>query len=365
MEMSGTSLIHNNYEGMTADLFQRIPPLPTVDIDGVQAATLEAMLRVRQGLVSMSGNSEIGQSQPVGAAYKGAMDGVYVNDGWTGNSVINDGGRGTPTRVTSDNGWDALYDLGQKLDFPLLSHDWREPDGSRIVNSNTGNWYSHEDYFSQVLLADPVIPDDGIFEGNLNINARNSPSIYWNATTDEYLTGAAADAATPGTNDDYLQYNASNKVLRMNGQIRVNGDLSFTGQGNDRTIHYTGRAAFLAYGDVNIDANLLACNNGNPTNIVNSFPQNNIIGVMASQNMMVGGSAQLNIMGAFYAQGTVSSQRQSNILGSFVANYFDMGTNVPSIFQVPTMADNLPYGMIGNYPLLSMSQVSWREIGIS
>jgi hypothetical protein len=50
------------------------------------------------------------------------------------------------------------------------------------------------------------------------------------------------------------------------------------------------------------------------------------------------------------------------VAGTFVSNYFDMGTNVPSIFQVPTLADNLPLGMIGNYPIMSMTRVSWREL---
>jgi hypothetical protein len=40
-----------------------------------------------------------------------------------------------------------------------------------------------------------------------------------------------------------------------------------------------------------------------------------------------------------------------------------MGTNVPEIYQVPSLADNLPLGMIGAYPILVYSQVSWRELG--
>ncbi len=87
-------------------------------------------------------------------------------------------------------------------------------------------------------------------------------------------------------------------------------------------------------------------------------------GVMAGGNMVVGSTAQLTLMGAFYAQGTVSTCKQSNIAGTFVGTYFDMGTNVPSIFQVPILADNLPYGIIGAYPILAFTRVSWREIGL-
>jgi hypothetical protein len=47
-----------------------------------------------------------------------------------------------------------------------------------------------------------------------------------------------------------------------------------------------------------------------------------------------------------------------------VSNYFDMGTNVPAIFQVPSLADNLPQGMVGAYPILAFQHVSWRELGV-
>ncbi len=364
VELSGASLISNNYVGMPDDLRQRIPTLPLRDYQGDEVQTLNANLRVKRGIVSMNGNARIGLNQNAGDTVKNPMDGTFITDGWGGNSVINDGGRGIPTRVWSDNGFDTFYDLGDRVSFPMLDDDWRDMDGTRVMNPNTGVWYTHEEYFSEVLLADPDIRTDGVYDGSITINARSSPDYYWNATTQEELTGAAAAAATPDPTDDFIRYNAGNKVLTMNGQIRINGDLTFTGQGNQRTIHYSGRAALLVDGNVDIDANLITCNNGNPGNVADSFPVHNIMGIMATQDMMVGASAQLSIMGAFYAQGTIQTQKQSNILGTFVANYFDMGTNVPSIFQVPALADNLPYGMIGNFPIVVLQQAAWREMGI-
>lgn len=363
IDLSGTSLIHNNYAGIPNHLLARVPPLKQTLFNGEAVYTLEAKLRAKEGLVGMSGNSEVGEPNVAGNDYKETMDGTYVNRGWTGNSVIDDGDRGDPTRVFSDNGWDELYDLGDKVPFPLLTDDWRDPvDGSKIQNPATGTWYTHEDYFNEVLVADPNIPNDGIYNGNIVLNARGS-SFYWNATTGETLSGSLP-ASLPPADHDYLYFDPATDVLRINGQIRVNGNLSFTGQGGDRTINYSGRAAFLVYGDVAIDANLITCNNGNKTNIANSFPANNIIGIMASNNMTVGSTAQLDIMGAFYAQNRITSQKQTNIMGTFVSNYFDMGTNVPNIYQVPALADNLPIGMIGNYPILAVSQVAWRELGI-
>ena len=149
--------------------------------------------------------------------------------------------------------------------------------------------------------------------------------------------------------------------MEINGQIEITGNLELTrGNGNDKTIHYTGRAAILVHGDVQLDTHLLAQNSDGTT--ANSFPVNNIIGIMAGNNMTVGSLSQLDLMGAFYAQNTIDATKQTNVIGTFVSNYFDMGSNVPSIFQVPTLADNLPFGMIGAYPILIFSQVSWREV---
>jgi hypothetical protein len=39
-----------------------------------------------------------------------------------------------------------------------------------------------------------------------------------------------------------------------------------------------------------------------------------------------------------------------------------MGTNVPNIFQVPSLPGNLPYGMVGAYPVWIVSERSWREL---
>lgn len=360
IDLSGTSLIHNNYVGIPAGLAARIPPLPTTVFNGEQVQTLDANLRVKRGLVGMSGNSEIGSPDVAGNTVKETMDGTYVTDGWTGNSVTSDGYRGIPTRVSSDNGWSELYDLGDRVAFPVLSDDWRAPvTGNRVWNDSTGDWYSHEDYFTQVLLANPAVPNDGIYNGNIDIFTRGS-HFYWNATTGQMLSGSLP-ATAPGANDDFILFNQTNKTLQINGQIVINGNLTIRGQGNDMTVNYSGRGALLVNGDVRLDTNLLSCNNLNPSNTANSFPVNNIIGIMARNNMIVGSAAQISLMGAFYAQGSITSAKQTNVIGTFVSNYFNMGTNVPSIFQVPALADNLPLGMIGNFPILAISAVSWRE----
>lgn len=349
VDLSGTSLIHNNYEGCPADLLARVPALPQRTFDGELVGTLGAKLRVKNGLVSLSGNSEVGQPHQTGNSFKETMDGTYVTDGWTGNAVIDDGDRGDPTSVFSDNGWDDVYDLGSRVQLPLLSHDYREIyTGTRYMNPNTGTYYTHIEYFNEQMGGTP-------YNGDLTIKANQD--FYYNATRPNDPNPANRQ---PG--DHYLLFNAATNVLEMNGQIEVNGNLTITrGSGNDKTVHYTGRAALLVHGNVNLETDLLSRNADGST--ANSFPQNNILGIMATNDMYVGTLAQLKLMGAFYAQGTVKSTKQTITMGTFVGNYFDMGTNVPEIYQVPALADFLPNGMIGAYPILTLEQISWRELG--
>jgi hypothetical protein len=306
-------------------------------------------LRVKNGLVGMSGSSEIGEVNLAGNAVKETLDGTYVNDGWTGNSVVDDGDRGDPVNVFSDNGWDEGYDLGDKVSLPVFADDWRDPStGATEVNPNTGANYAHDEYFSAALT-------DSVYEGDMVIDCKQD--FYFNATRP-----ADPDPSHRVATDDYILFDSATNRMEINGQIEINGNLEFTGKANDQYINYTGRAAILARGDVIIDTDMLAMNADGT--IENSYPAANCIGIMAGNNMQVGVSSQLKIMGGFYAQNQIQTKKQTIIMGTFVSDYFDMGSQVPDIYQVPELADNLPYGMIGAYPILNFSQVSWRELGV-
>ena len=350
LDLSGASLIHNNYVGMPAAYVTRVPALSQTLHNGELVESLDAKLRVKKGLVGMSGNSEIGEPNVAGNSIKETMDGTYVTDGWTGNSVIDDGGRGDPTRLWSDNGWDEGYDLGDKVPLPILSDDWRDMyTGAKMVNPATGTWYTHEEYFSQVL-ANPAYPGDILIKANTD--------FYYNASRP-----SDPDPANLQPNDNYILFNSATKVMKINGQIEIDGNLEITrGGGNEKTIYYTGRAAILVRGNVTLNTDLYTINSDGTA--ANSFPANNVIGIMAEQDMTIGTLSQLYLMGAFYAQGKIASSKQTIVAGTFVSNYFDMGTNVPDIYQIPTLADHLPFGMIGAYPILVFSQVSWRELGV-
>ena len=67
-------------------------------------------------------------------------------------------------------------------------------------------------------------------------------------------------------------------------------------------------------------------------------------------------------MGLFYGETSIVSQKQTDVMGTFVSNYFDMGTNVPSIFQVPEAANHLPPGLIGGSGSYVMRIVAWQKL---
>jgi len=351
IDMSGTSLISNNYEGIPAELRDRIPGLDTRSFQGEDVETLNTNLRVRRGLVSMSGNAHVGMPDMAGNSFKETVEATHVTDGWTGNSVTPDGGRGDPQNVHSDNGWDELYDLGSRVTFPRLSDAWRDPlTGQTVINPGTGIPYTHQEYFTQVL-ADSVIP------GPVDIDV--GTDYYYNASRPGDSNPANRDPA----NDDYIYYDAATDTMEINGQVVINGDFNIDSQGNNNTINYTGRAALLVLGNSDLDAHLLSVNADG--SIDNSYPAANCLGMMTSGELTVGSGAQRTLMGAFYGEQRVTSTKQTSTAGTYVSEYFDMGTNVPNIYQLPSLAANLPYGMVGAYPVWVVMQRSWRELVVT
>ena len=87
---------------------------------------------------------------------------------------------------------------------------------------------------------------------------------------------------------------------------------------------------------------------------------------MAENEMNLGQTAQIEIMGAFYSQDKIDIDRQTTIIGTIFGNYFDMGSQVPSIYQVPAFPDAFTGSMrmIGSDPVLMLFPVSWRELAV-
>ena len=312
VDLGGTAeLIGNNYEDLSASLKAKVPALPTTLVGGETVETLYAELRVKRGIVGLSGSSSVGDANDPGDAYKETVDGSFVTDGY--------GGTQGTTNVHSDNGTSNAYDLGDTVSFPSLSDPY-------------GGYSTYQGYLEANAL---VISSAADLAKLANI----TPAI----ATDFSFSSAKGSISKAGEN------------LTISGIVYLDnsGSLNMSTDGAAKTITYTGSGAILAEGNVQINANLVT--NGN-----NSFPTN-IIGIM-TPNTIGFNEANIDVMGLFYAEGTVNAQKQTDIVGTIVSNYFNMGTNVPAVYQVPDVINHLPAGLIGQDANWLMKTVSWRKI---
>ncbi len=356
IDMRGAAMIRNDYVGIVPEMAARVPTIKKTLYDGEMVETLDTELRVRKGIVALTGNAHVGVEWDSSEDYKGPVDGTYVTDGW--------GGAQEDTRVYSDNGSDNPYDLGDGFAMPLFEDPWRDPDTGEFVNNpNTGTWYTHAEYFTEVLVGGPDrTASGGTFDGDVTIGEKTG--FYYNATTGVYKTGNATNTVSPDPDDHFILKKANSDIIQINGAIHINGNLTF----DKADLFYTGRAAVMIEGAVSNKANLMTVNSPNNVNdYAMSFPVRNCLGLMSRGDMALceKGAAQTRILGAFYSAGRVSSDMQTQCMGTMVGTNFEMGNAVPDIFQVPSLARNLPLGMIGDYPVLRVRIVSWRELGVS
>jgi hypothetical protein len=318
-DIGGSANIGNNYSGMSSNMQALIPTCPTETVGGQTMQGLSAKLRVKHGEVSVDGTATVGNPTNGGSpAMKGTMDGTYVSDGWTGNS-------GT-TNVYSDNGTSHGYDLGDFVSFP----DLMSPETIGGVN-----YANHMAY-----LADSGL----VISGTLNLTAGTPYSI-----TDGF--------------GDSLSVDASGN-MSISGIVYVNGDINLNrGSGSVSTFTYStgpAGATLVASGNISVHVNVLP---------QNTFPTSSVLGMIAQHQMQLAtgsGDSQLQMMGAFYAQEQVVSQKQNEICGSFVSSYFSM-QNVPHMYQVPALATHLPPGMPGANPIwiVTTNVNSWHELAPS
>ncbi|MCH7903728.1 MAG: hypothetical protein IH944_04080 [Armatimonadetes bacterium] len=319
--MSGGALIGNNYSGMPVELEALIPALQI--INGQE--TLEADLRIKHGLMGLSGTATAGQNyDPDGGTSKGALAGVYVSDGFGGNQGA--------SSVFSDNGSGHGYDLGHLgIVFPYIEGLW----APEFMDEFGVLWDNQKLYLDNRSMTIPLDEIDGSTEA-----FSYGPDLYGNSIT--YMPGSGnGNNVTPGR-------------LDINGIIKIDGNFEIDGLAG---LRYTGSGTFYVTRDVYIGNDILP-------EVGYVFPTDTSLGIIAGRNMNLAtgnGDSQLSMAGAFYAQGTVRSPKQNNILGTFVANFFDMGKNVPNIWQVPTLVDNMPPGMPGDVQFITIKLKNWRE----
>ncbi|MCK4428104.1 MAG: pilus assembly PilX N-terminal domain-containing protein, partial [candidate division Zixibacteria bacterium] len=297
-DLSGNAHQYNNYSGISAALSSRVPPLDTITFNGEVVQTLDAELRVRHGQVDVSGFASIGFPDAPGGSpqVKETLDGCYVTDGYGGN-------KGTSS-VHSDNGTTEGYDLGDELSFPDLSDSYTDP--------NTGITYpTYMNYLQSNAL---------VIGGDLTLKP-----------------GQELPAISNGFGSIYMDASGN---LQIDGIVYVTGDINIeSGNGGMKStpIIFDGRGTLVSELDISVSTHVLS---------QGTFPIDDVLGFIAADDVEIGcgsGDAHLNIMGAFFAQDQISNAKQNQLAGAMVSNYFDI-KNVPDLFHIPSIVENLPPG---------------------
>jgi hypothetical protein len=308
MELSGGACMANNYEGMPASLAARVPSIQK-EYGTEVVDSLRAELRIKRGKLSLSGASHVGEPHIPGNGVKETMDGVYVTDGYAGESGQS---------VYADNSKKESYDLEDTTPaFPSLSEPYQE-------------FPTYLDYLRSQAL---VISDPH----RLNQMRDIDPTSVF----------------------DYADTNGrvrmdGNGHLTVEGVVVVEGNINFGKKGYQHAIEYTGAGTLVSSSSVGINCSLL-------TRGMSTFPKEDILGVIAADTIGFD-EAQINVMGTFYAENQILCKKQTSIAGTICATYIDMGNNVPSVYQVPEALHYLPPKMIKSPSFWALKKLTWGEI---
>lgn len=269
---------------------------------------LNAKFRVQRGCVDMhTGSGTIGKST-------NSVKGIYVGNG---NDANNDGvnddivggiNGGSGQNLFSKNSTWSAYDLGNKVTFPSIDVAWLD---AHSLNGATGC---------------PATPG-----GYMEIT--NSTGNF---------------SCTNGANT--IIWDNASRTLTVNGvikldEIRIRTDIKYSGRG---TLYCSNPSK-----EVRIEGNIL------PVALA-SYPTTHVMGMIAAGDVRFDRS-QLRAAGAFYSAKMITPQQQTEVAGTLVCDQFNLGSQVPKVWQVPSLANNLPPGMPGSLPLWGFTTKRWRE----
>jgi Tfp pilus assembly protein PilX len=298
IDMGGGAKILNQYTGISSTLNGKL--VQNALAIAAIPGKLRAEFRVKRGRTSISSNaSGVGESTS-------NVRGVYTNDGFTGTHA---------NQVYSDNGKNQKYDIPSDIaiPFPMPDTAW--------LNANS-------------LDISGSLPASG---GNYTLDSNTS-----------------SFSLQPDAHGNTISWNQGTGTLTLNGVFKVPGNLNLAKKNN--IVLYSGKGTLYATGDVNIYDCVLPAT-------ASSYPSTNIIGIIAGNNMdMDSNVSQVRHCGAFYAQNSIIMAKQDQIAGTIVTNYFNLGSQVPSIYQVPLLSKNLPPGMPGGPPYIFIKTAYWKEV---
>ncbi len=316
LSLTGSTHIQNTYYPMLDVLKEKIPPPAKVVFNGEIVESLKTKLRVRQGGVFLDLDAGIGMSpgrRSKREAFKPTVDGLYTTLGFMGEGEDN---------IYSDNGKETGYNLGQRVKFPSLYDSYIDP-ATRKEHS-----YTYWDYLK---------------ENSLHIKENE---ISYQTPVFSYSYPEKGSISWDGQGG-----------LKIDGIIYVNGDLVLGKESEApgaQPLRYKGKGILVCNRSIFIHSHLL------PEGI---FSTDDVIGFIALEDIYIlpQKGNPLYMAGALFAEEAVYIAEKSYVVGSIVANSFEMG-RMSMIAQVPALATNLPPGMIAGWPDWYITLKEWKEL---
>jgi hypothetical protein len=344
LDLSGTAGVRNNYADMPAVLRMLVPDPPKVGGE----ETLESKLRVKRGEVLLSGTATVGVPNDPANGVKDTVDGSYVTSGFGGNQG--------EKNVYSDNGSTNKYDLGNKVSFPVIDVESAlnitnpaqcpggpTPSGGKVVlDANLSGFTCSDANGNSISWTPPPMGGGGKWGGDAQLSITGVVTVGNNTL----VLGDNSKCGSLG-----IRYSTPENAQYPDGGGTLYSEAVPAGAFSNDTA------------GIFIHSNILPMEGKKFASDVDA--ERATLGLMAAGDIGIAtgpGDSQLTLAAAMYARRQISSPKQSQIAGTMVANYIDMGTNVPRIYQVPSLVKHVPPSLPGRTPIFVPSSTSWRDL---
>lgn len=354
--MSGSAQVVNGYDFVggisvadAADLKSRIPTIETTTVNGQTVETLETILRVKKGIVTLDGSANIGQQGTSGIAtddanakYKSYLDAIKTNQAIEGSTSSN--------TYASEINMNGGYDLGDKIQMPNFSDQYTDSDGAV--------WDTYEQYINTNSLA---------------VGAGKCSLIPYKNATDAGTAGFCVGCdgggncpSNPATGCiKWTNPTTGSPQLIVTGRVKLdNGCASNTVGRSGYTIEYKGQGVIYSEKSMTATGKLYASKTRLDGSAGAKFATDNLLGVMTKVNLTIDSSSY--IMGAFFASGQILTGNNSNVIGTIASNNFDIGSGgggSSGAFYVKQLSPEVKkMGMITSKTVYTFKKYEWKEV---
>ncbi len=325
-------------------------------LPNMNPSTLDAEIRVKEGQIEMnSGAARAGNGtadvdvdlNPIPAGIKRRVDGTYTEYGYAGSFG--------DQYVYSDNGLYAKYDLPADFNISFPSLTGPRPDAL----PGTYEDYLDENSWNPVPMLSLVAPS-AVSGTNLTIYA-DTMSFF-------------APGVDANLQPHLLAWNNISQTLTVQGIIRIPGEIILGGTigptkietinyntpGGGGTL-YAKKAGANWSDDSTAGAHELSITVNSSLLPLGIYPTVDTLGLLAKDRIVMARSSK-RVAAAVFAENQVLITKQYQVVGAIVTRFFDLGAQVPRVYQMPNLVKYLPPGMPGGQAFNFVKILSWREI---